>query len=745
MSIRSIGKFLACLRHSRLLTRGRPVSVAASRSTWVLSPSRFFSSQLAHSDKYPPVISERTRDPTASSSSDLSVPSDPTGNSTHQSRTTPNFPPTRPDVSVSTRQERRKRAWRIRLGKDHVESAVYMVGSDPTVKEQQRDRFRTPTGPAFRVEHSQNKEQENSAFTVFLDHSLSRRFVPRLRRVDSVPGRHRITARPPHPLQQRDQRVYWDQKFGELAFPEDGDLLEAQQRAIVFQLEATSLLRLSQNLSSDVTRIPPRYLTKYLVPLVIGALAHSAKSALDLMLVLQPLTTFRLHMQCDCILYISKVYKTTLEKEPAIREMLDRQIEGAAVVGKWPNKMPRNVLVAMLNHSRPHTRQNIIDSVFARYNPVPLPLRLSMIDHYTYHNKPKDALDILSRLSPEELKSATPSLLGRFYNLLKIDTVESSSTGLNFQILPSLVATGIPLNDSLHNVVLERAVTLGLPDVAWEVYRFMESNNISVDARRHLVLLRSCFQRGDLEGLNRIMSSIHQSPNLVKDRFLVSYTMNIVRYVCYFERKLPMSESLAHILAVYDRVYDRAPLVKLAIVDSLPPSETRVALKLPDGLQLGFTLWTYVLVQRSDHHVSHLWLQFIHLVNMGDPDMCAVAAHDVLYNGLITYWGRNPETLINAVETLEEMERLNLCEPTELTWVLLVSAFTRHGQQTAAENIRHMMKVRGVNPNMSRWQFLLDHYPESELAARIEADFDAKGIHAGQATTKPPSRLGTSG
>ncbi|KAK5064687.1 hypothetical protein LTR84_000521 [Exophiala bonariae] len=563
-----------------------------------------------------------------------------------------------------------------------------------------------------------------------------------------MPRRHRITARQSitaqqsHSVYRRSRKLYWDYQFGKLAFPEDGDFGQARSRFIVFQSEAASLLRLSQTLSGNTSLIPARYLTRHLVPLVIGALAHSAKSALDVMLLMRDLTTFRLHMRCDCLFYLRKVYKTTIETEPTVRRMFDQEIESAAEIGRWPNKMPSNVLVALLNHSNLHTCQDIIDSVFARYDPVPLVLRLAMMDHYTYHQQPKQALDILARLSPEELKAATPDLHRRFYNLLKIDTVESSSTGLNFQILPALVATGIPLDDALHNVVLERAVALGLPDVAWEVFRFMEGNHITVDARRHLVLLRSCFQRGDLEGLNRIMSSIHRSPDLVKDPFLVSYTMNIVRYVCYFERKLPMTESLAHILAVYDRVYDRGPLVKLAIVDPLPPSETRLTTTIPDGIQLAFTLWTYILVQHSDHRVSHLWLQFVHLVNMGDPEMCAVAAHDVLYNGLITYWGRNPETLINAVETLEEMERLNLCEPTELTWVLLVSAFTRHGQQTAAENIRQMMKVRGVDPQMSQWRFLLDHNPGSELASRIEADFDAKGIPSGLPTTESPHNHG---
>lgn len=597
-----------------------------------------------------------------------------------------------------------------------------MIGSDPTIKELNRDRFITSEGPAFRVELEPSAKHVRSAITIYLPNYRPRNFIARLRQVDSVPWWDRKFAPSRTPLRARHQGLYWDYEFSKLAFPEDGDILEAQNRATVFQSEAEKVLRLSRHMSWGTSRIPPRYLLRHMVPLLIGALARSARSALHLMLLMQDLSSFRENMKRDCILYIGKVYRQTIETDPAIREMYDRQIERAFGDSQWPDVMPQSLLLASLNHSSLQKCRDTIDSVLNHYDPVPLPLLKVMIDYYTEQKLPKEALGILSRIAPEDLVADAPSFYGRFHNLIKIDTVEESSSGLNFQLLPALVATGIPLTEGLHNEVLERAITLELPDVAWEVYRFMEGNSITVDSRRHLALLRSCFKRSDLDGLSLIMSNIHKRPDLVKDPFLVSYTMNIVRYVCHHQRKLPVSESLAHILAVYDRVYDRAPLVKLAITDALPASEPGVTLVHPDGIQLAFTLWTYVLVQHSDHRVSHFWLQFIHLVNLGEPEMCAAACHDVLYNGFISYWCRDQHTLINAVEVLEEMERLGLCAPSEHTWILLISGFMRHGQESAAENIRQMMKSRGVNPDSSHWKYLLKHYSDSAIAAHVEAE-----------------------
>ncbi|KEF61228.1 uncharacterized protein A1O9_02793, partial [Exophiala aquamarina CBS 119918] len=514
----------------------------------------------------------------------------------------------------------------------------------------------------------------------------------------------------------------WHVLYWKLAFPEDGDFARAQKEMFYYTCEATKLLVLSQKYRG----IPQDCKMKHMAPFLIGALAQSAKSALRLMTLMEGVPEFSFSIKCDCLLYLGRVHRSEIETEPDLQEIYDGEIDKVAGFTGWPNPMPKSALLAMLNHSSCQRRQEIIESVLAAYDPVPPELLLLMVDYYTKQEMPHDAIAILSRLSPDDLKLLRQDVDHRYYALINIDNVERSDSGLNFKLLPSLLEKGLPLTDDMHCAVIARAVKLGLPDVAWEVFRFMEANQMDVNANGHLALLRDSFQRGDLDGLNLIMSKIHQRKDLVSNPFLVSYAMNIVRYVCYFERQLPVTESLAHVLAVYDRAYDRAPLVKLALADPLPPSETNATLPQPDGRQLSFALWTYVLIQRSDHHVSHFWHHFTQLVARGEPDMCDVARHDVLYNGLIVYWGRKKATLLNAVEVLEDMERLGLCTPTELTWIMVITAFMRHGQEASAEQIRQMMMTKGVKTNPNNWNFLMKEYSDSNLIAHAKHDLGKK-------------------
>jgi len=520
----------------------------------------------------------------------------------------------------------------------------------------------------------------------------------------------------------QSRRGLWDELYRMLAFPQDGDFLQARKNMSNYQDQATKLLTLSQKFGG----IPRAYMRREQIPpFLIGALAGSAKSALRLMTLIGDSPHFSFATKCDCILYMRIVHWSEINTETGLREIYDAEIDKIAV-SAWPDQMPKSALLAMLNHSSFQRRREIIDRVLAAYERVPPELLLIIVDYYTKQNLPEDALAILSRTTAKDLETLGERVYGRYFNLIRIDTVEHSDSGVNFKIFPRLLEIGLPLTDGMHCELIGRAIKLGLSDVAWEVYRFMEANNMEVNAYGHLVLLRHSFARGDLDGLNLIMSKIYQRKDLVTDPYLVSFTMNIVRYVCYFERELPVRESWAHVLAVYDRAYDRAPLVKLGLVDPLPQAEAGATLPQPTGQQLAFTLWTYILIQPSDHTVQHFWHHFTHLVACRDKDMCEVARHDVLYNGLIIYWGRLKRTLLNAVEMLEEMERLGFCKPTEMTWIFLISAFMKHGQEASAERIRQMMIARGVESDPENWLWLLKEYSESNLVVRIKHNFGQK-------------------
>jgi pentatricopeptide repeat protein len=388
-------------------------------------------------------------------------------------------------------------------------------------------------------------------------------------------------------------------------------------------------------------------------------------------------------------------------------------------------------LALLLKHNNHEQCENIIDSVLVNYDPVPAPLLMEMARYHTTFGDADRSLEILAKLPAKDMDQVRSKLRDQALFLIRLDTVEHTGERVNFNILPKLLKLGVPLTDREHNAVIERAIALEVPDVAWEVFHYMEENKIVVNARSHLVLLRNCFQREDLPGLNEIMSAIYRREDLYQDPYLVAYTMNIVRVVCYTERKLSPDQSFSHMLAIYDRAYDRGPLAKFGLTSVTPSTEGKMPLPQPQPDQLGFTLWAYILVQLDEYPVSRLWQWFVYLVRKGDPEICALAKLDVLYNGVILFYARRASTLLKALAVLEQMIQIGLCTPTEHTWSLMLCGFLRHGQHQAAEKVYQTMQARNVRFDPRGWDFLLREHGKTAFAAQIKEVLDERRMPAG--------------
>ncbi|KAJ4520146.1 hypothetical protein HRR83_002110 [Exophiala dermatitidis] len=515
----------------------------------------------------------------------------------------------------------------------------------------------------------------------------------------------------------------WVKLYKQLIFPVDGDLTRAQRELDVLHRQAAAQFVKStrlKDLRNAWLRLGLNQRVQILPSILIGCLIDSARKTLSLLSIL-PMLPREWKTRCECLLYVDLVHREEVEKNPDLQSMFANQIKHVSKVWSFPEgSMPRAFLVLLLRHNSPEHSENIIDTVLQSSAPVPVPLILVMVDHYVKQGKAERALELLAKIPVDQREPFKQPILDRLPSLVNLDSIEEFGPGRNFKILPRLMAIGMPLDANVHNRLLQRAVSLRLTSVAWEVFNFMETENIHVDARSHLVLLRDSFDRQDREKLDRVLSAIHQRKDLYQDPYLVAYTMHIVRIVCCFDRKLPPEVCFAHILAIYDRAYDRAPLVKLGLADPLPAEQDAVAqLPQPRPAALGFTIWAYVLCQSDEKPVSRLWHWIAHLVQHGDSTMCEAAKHDILYNGFVSFFSRQPSTLQKGAEVVEEMMELGLCMPTQRTWSELLSGFLRHGEEDAAEKIWRTMLARGVLPSAKEWSFLLTRYDKSRLSQLV--------------------------
>ncbi|EXJ83800.1 hypothetical protein A1O1_07427 [Capronia coronata CBS 617.96] len=526
----------------------------------------------------------------------------------------------------------------------------------------------------------------------------------------------------------------WVRLYKSLTFPEDGDLSRARRELEAYRQAAVHFVgqRGGKALRRAWLRLGLNQRVKTLPSILIGCLTDSARMTLKFLSIL-PMLPREWKTRCECLTYLELVHGEEIKSQPDLQRMFARQIKHVSKVWSFPEgAMPRAFLALLLRHNSPEHCENIIDTVFQNSAPVPVPLILVVVDHFIKQGNPDRAVELLSAIPVDQREPFKQAILDRLTNLIGLDSVEDAEGGRNFKVLPRLMQIGLPLDANVHNRVLQQAVFLRLSNVAWEVFRFMEAENIHVDAKSHLVLLKDSFDRQDREKLDRILSAIHAREDLYRDPYLVAYTMHIVRIVCCFDRKLPPEVCFAHILAIYDRAYDRAPLVKLGLAEPLPAEQQSVSrLPEPRPAALGFTIWAYVLCQSDEKPVSRLWHWIAHLIQHKDTSICEAAKHDVLYNGFISFFSRQPSTLQKGLEVVEEMIELGLCEPSQRTWSEVLCGFLRHGEEGAAERVWRTMLAKGQLPSGSEWSFLLNRYEKSRLSRLVRYVLDERQIPEG--------------
>ncbi|KIV91318.1 hypothetical protein PV10_05869 [Exophiala mesophila] len=516
--------------------------------------------------------------------------------------------------------------------------------------------------------------------------------------------------------------VLWRTAFRDICWPVNDDYAQARRNHNKQRLEADEFIKNER---------PPQLSTEDMkekfIPLLIGGLLHSPKATLIIMRAMHHLLEYCWKIRCDCLIYLRRFHWEEIDENESLKREFERQVELASRHEHWSVfEIPPACLHLFLNYSSPERCEYVLKRVHAMYEPLLIPVIKVMVDYYLKIKDADRAMDLISRLSTDQLQSRTgEDFEPRFVWLIRMDRVSHTETGMNFEFLSKLVKLGVTITPWLHNEVLERAVELRLPDVYWEMFRYMSDNNIEIDARRHLVLLRHCFDNRAVDDVNTIMTSIYERPDIRKNPLLVAYSMKMVGAVCSSHLRLSPEGSVQRMLAIYDQAFDRGPLVKVKLAEPLSKEDLPdELLPFPSAIQFGFILWACILVQRRDKAVDNIWRLFLHFVHSGDHYWCELGAHTVLYDAFVIYYSRNPMTIHKAEMVLETQYQMKLCKPKEITYKLMVSGYLLHGQDAQAQALGQTMMKRGVKPTLEGWDFVLKNYGESRFVARLLATLE---------------------
>ncbi|KIW16658.1 hypothetical protein PV08_03846 [Exophiala spinifera] len=540
----------------------------------------------------------------------------------------------------------------------------------------------------------------------------------------------------------------WAKLYRRLVLPYDNDLERARERAEAHRQTALSFIRYD-----DVEKLRAAWLEmsrdsrrKMMPYIFIGSLVDSARKTL-LMLTMLPALPRDWRMRCECLAYLDLVHREEIDAHPDLQALFSKQIERVSRVETWPKlaRMPLAFLTLLLRHNTIRRCEDIVEGVFNQMDSVSVSTLLGMVDHYTRTGNADRAVELLFLIPVDQHQEFQQGILDRVAKIIPLDTIVETDGVRNFQWIPKLMQLGVPMNAKIHNLIIERAITLGRPTVAWELYRFMERENIDVDARRHLVLLRDGFERNERDKLDTIMSAIHERKDLFDDPYLVAYMMHIIRVICRAERKLPTESSINHVLAVYDRAYSRESLTRLGLVEAV--QEIHVSdqqLLQPKPGLLAFTIWAITLCQTDERQVSRLWHWILHMIKQGDTLLLEAAKHDALYNGFIHFYCGHPSTLSNAFGVVQEMVNLGHCSPSQRTWSELLYGTLRYGQEDLAQHIWRDMLSDDMRLNKPAWEFLLARFEQSAFVRELQDEAaESDGVNIVPLSDKPQYKPGT--
>jgi pentatricopeptide repeat protein len=433
--------------------------------------------------------------------------------------------------------------------------------------------------------------------------------------------------------------------------------------------------------------------------IMLYCLTKSARKTLALLDGLPRESYMLFNMKMDCLLFLKRAHWPDTVSDPALQNVFKAVLSEERRTERWPSSaMKQRHLDLFLEEASPEEGRRLLEDIKAAYSEPSDSTMLRFMDFFTKTGDIDNALECLQSITPATLASSETKVLARCTNLLKLDTVQMKESSQNFDILPRMLASGIKPNLIIHNIVIKNAFQAGMSRVGWDLFRFMQEQSLSTDARTYLALLKDAFLHQNTPRLNELFSAIHQRSDLFQNAHIVAYTLNIVRLVSY-QNKLSPTETFSNMLPMYTRAFNAEPLKRLGLMTGIETSTANANLPQPDPRTLAFTVWSYILSQREPFVVNTLWHWFQRLVQAGDSLTVDMSQYDIVYNGFAIFHSRKAPGLSRCLDIVQRMLEHRSCKPTPRTWGILLLGFVKHGRFDAAEKVKKMMSVRGVEPD----------------------------------------------
>ena len=430
----------------------------------------------------------------------------------------------------------------------------------------------------------------------------------------------------------------------------------------------------------------------------------------------------------DALLYLRHSRWHEFEHDLQLKQRFHVQVAKLRHKQQWPDGyMSSKCLDLMLDNAEKDEARKVLRDYLDTYSDLREEEVIYVVHRFQRLGDVDSALSLLRTLPPDSIQQEQGAVLAACINLMDLESVDRAAQPYSLKILPALLELGVRPNVGVYNKAVQNAFRLSLPKVGWDLYRYMQTQDVPATARTLLELLRDSFLNSNLPALNEMMTLLHEGELLrAENPFLVAYLLNIVRYICFWQRKSGSSESLAHLLSVYDRAWNRTPLAKLGLIRHDQVSQGSEHNPDPDPPDLAFFIWSYVYAQRREAHVAGLWQRIDSLIEKGDKQIIEMAKNSVLYDGFMIFYARAESRLSKMVNILHHLLRHDLCIPSDDSWSIMIGGMLKHEKYEWAEMIRRMMLRRGVKVTNEAWKVVMQRFPDSDVTKVVNDILEGK-------------------
>ena len=453
---------------------------------------------------------------------------------------------------------------------------------------------------------------------------------------------------------------------------------------------------------------------------LLMTLVYAPREALGRLHGMVNMLDLNFNVRMDCLLYLKRGYWQEIKNDHEALTMFEDVLEPMFDSANWPmGFMKQRHLDLLLEEAVLEQGIEMFQRHKLKYKSPGTSAILRYMDFFSSNGNIGNALNALEWMRAEDITDSLPDVLSRCVNLLKHDKILQAGPTKNFSILPRLLQIGIKPNKVMYSITIRNALREGMSGVGWDLYRFMQEEQMAIDGGTYIVLLRDAHIRGNMKQLDELFTAINQNEDLARNPNLVTFTISILRHLLQTQRIFNSNAPFLIMLPVFARAFSVGPLIRFGVIKPTEAPLQDPHLPDPDPVCLALTLSSYILVHRLQqrHHIRNFWENFKKLLADSDAMATSVAAHDIVFNSFIIFSAKYTVTRKQCVDVVRYMTANQYCRPTKRTWGLVLLACAKHESDDLYRQVRNLMLKHKGRAEVEAWQTIYDRWPASAPAA----------------------------